>query len=324
MTALVGQFKAHCVEEHTETLAPWDVQLRQVSPGAFEGNKQHASLGDIVVFRDCWSQRGVATGALPADYLVLGAGIKLGNGIDWCGKECDSQTLAMALPGSEHNFSIPAHTPHVVMLLSMRCLHTLLGNGESHGLPAPFHHYQGHPELGKRLVARMSWIIDYCHANPDLIEDPAHQKELEICLIDDLAEMGFGRKNEPDSIHLYAKREILHRALEYAEAVRDKISVPQFAADLEVNQRSLELAFREFLGITPRQYLVYRRLHGVHGQLRQLPPGSHRVTQVAASWGFSEMGRFAGEYKNLFGELPSTTLNRTLTRAPQRLIDLLR
>jgi AraC family ethanolamine operon transcriptional activator len=320
MTAQVGQFKAHCVEEHTETLAPWDVRLRQVSPGAFEGNKQHASLGDIAVFRDCWSQHGVATGALPADYLVLGAGIKLGNGIDWCGTRCDAQMLAMAPPGSEHSFSIPAHTPHVVMLLSMRCLHALLGNSES---LAPFHHYQGHPELGKRLVARISWIIDYCHANPDLIEDPAHQKELEICLIDDLAEMGFGRKNGPSSIHLCAKRAILRRALEYAEALQDKISVPQFAADLKINQRSLELAFREFLGITPRQYLVYRRLHGVHGQLRQLPPGSHGVTQVAARWGFSELGRFAGEYKNLFGELPSATLNRTQTKPQHRLIDLL-
>ena len=35
------------------------------------------------------------------------------------------------------------------------------------------------------------------------------------------------------------------------------------------------------------------------------------ITQIAVSFGFFELGRFATYYRRMFGELPSTTLNGT-------------
>jgi AraC family ethanolamine operon transcriptional activator len=92
--------------------------------------------------------------------------------------------------------------------------------------------------------------------------------------------------------------------------LRASVSVPEFARKTGINQRSLELLFNKTLGITPRQYLYRLRLHHVHRELQLRRPAERCVTEVAASWGFSELGRFAGDYRHLFGELPSATLKK--------------
>jgi AraC-like DNA-binding protein len=210
------------------------------------------------------------------------------------------------------------------MLLPVRYLNTLYGDGNPHGLAGNVYHHACHTGHGKRLIARMNRTIDHCLENPDLLENPAQRNALETCLIDDLAEMSASQENELFRMRLSARRRTLRRALEYGESIQQKISVPQFAADLSVNRRSLELAFRDCLGITPRQYLSIRRLHGVHNELRERSPRSHCITEVANSWGFTELGRFAAEYNNLFGELPKATLNRQKAKAPQQFVDLFR
>ena len=49
-------------------------------------------------------------------------------------------------------------------------------------------------------------------------------------------------------------------------------------------------------------------MNAARRELRDASPGSTTVTRVATRWGFTELGRFAGEYRAMFGELPSETL----------------
>jgi AraC-like DNA-binding protein len=90
-----------------------------------------------------------------------------------------------------------------------------------------------------------------------------------------------------------------------------------------MSQRTLELAFQESLGITPRQYLRWHRMHNVYCELRASDAESATITDMAAHWGFTELGRFAVEYKQLYGESPSTTLGRRSAAPATRLSDAL-
>jgi hypothetical protein len=45
-----------------------------------------------------------------------------------------------------------------------------------------------------------------------------------------------------------------------------------------------------------------RRMHLARRELRDSFPGMRTVTEIAAQYGFWQFGRFAGEYKSLFGK----------------------
>lgn len=76
----------------------------------------------------------------------------------------------------------------------------------------------------------------------------------------------------------------------------------------QISERSLQYGFIEYLGITPIKYLRALRLNKVHYELLTAYDKSLTVSDVALKWGFLELGRFAQEYKQLFGVLPSQTL----------------
>lgn len=103
---------------------------------------------------------------------------------------------------------------------------------------------------------------------------------------------------------------VVRRAQEALRAVANEPpSIPLLCEALGVNERTLFYAFQEYLGMSPKRYLKIHRLTQVRHALLVSGPDAN-VGDVAACFGFFEPGRFAGEYRALFGELPSETLRR--------------
>jgi AraC family transcriptional regulator, ethanolamine operon transcriptional activator len=84
---------------------------------------------------------------------------------------------------------------------------------------------------------------------------------------------------------------------------------------IEVAERSLLRAFHRFFGMGPTQYMKLRRLNRVHCELQAPDCKETTVTGIMTKCGVTELGRFAGEYRALFGESPSETLKRKLSRS---------
>ncbi len=78
-----------------------------------------------------------------------------------------------------------------------------------------------------------------------------------------------------------------------------------------ISERSLQNAFKSLFGFNPNQFIRILKLNLVHHELIQSQPAQTSVSRVAQKWGFTHMGRFANYYSELFGELPSASLQRT-------------
>ena len=112
----------------------------------------------------------------------------------------------------------------------------------------------------------------------------------------------------------YARRrhaEIMVRFEEVlAEHLSGPLQMPELCALVAVSDRTLRSCCTEFLGTSPAEYVLLRRLKEVHRVLRDATPKTENIAEIAHRFGFAEFGRFSETYQATFGEAPSTTLQR--------------
>ncbi len=111
-------------------------------------------------------------------------------------------------------------------------------------------------------------------------------------------------------IRRVASGRALDRAMEYIDAhLNEAISIASLGHQVGATTRSLERIFAREVGVSPQQYVKARRLNAVYRCLRGADKEEGlRVIDVATSFGFAHMGRFAGDYHRYFGEHPRETL----------------
>lgn len=72
--------------------------------------------------------------------------------------------------------------------------------------------------------------------------------------------------------------------------------------------RSLSRAFEKKHGIGPMAFIKQRRLDAAYLDLLGAKPETTSVSQIAFSYGFAHVGKFAMEYGKIFGQSPSVSL----------------
>ncbi|HSA53950.1 MAG TPA: AraC family transcriptional regulator [Yinghuangia sp.] len=87
-------------------------------------------------------------------------------------------------------------------------------------------------------------------------------------------------------------------------------SVADIAAAAHVSKRTLQSYFRLYLGMTPQSHLREVRLRRVHKELVAAAADDRptTVTAIALRHGFHHLGRFAIQYRAVYGRRPSETL----------------
>jgi len=94
-------------------------------------------------------------------------------------------------------------------------------------------------------------------------------------------------------------------------SIHQPFHLDELCRELGMSRRGIELMFRKSLGTTPGRYSQCQRLHGVRRGLIAVDADLSLVKEVAHQWGFFHMGHFGQNYRELFGETPRTTLERS-------------
>ena len=109
------------------------------------------------------------------------------------------------------------------------------------------------------------------------------------------------------SLRSATRKDLLRRITkgkEFIDAHYTKsISVLTVANESNISEYHFYRLFKTFYGISPKQYIVEKRLKYAISKLKK---GNSTVTQIAIESGFSDIHAFSKSFKNHFGVSPST------------------
>jgi AraC family transcriptional regulator, ethanolamine operon transcriptional activator len=311
-----GIIKTSDVEQHREIAKPWDVSFVQLTKGSFQGEMEYARFDEIIVYREHWNQKLHVTGSSPKGFIMLGTTTSENTHVRWCGEDLGSQNYAFSDGVSEVDFVTSLWCQHVVMLVPQYLLAQYIDEESLAYLSVNRHCLQSDPYLNKQFISLLNNAINRYHINRDLSSDQIVSKTIAANLLAMAVKFIVGNrecKADKNSPQHYLN--VTQRAINYVASnnIFSPIKIPDFAKAIGVSQRALEYAFQETLGITPSTFLKNKRMHRLHLELLVAEPSTTTITELALNYGFTEMGRLASEYKQLFGELPSTTFYKTLS-----------
>jgi len=159
----------------------------------------------------------------------------------------------------------------------------------------------------RRLHAQACRLAE---TRPKVLAHPEVARAVEQGLIHALVTCLVGKARDEG----VARRHHANIMVRFEEVLGDhpnrQLHMPELCALIGVTERTLRSCCAEFLGISPTRYVLLHRLKQVRIALRDADPVRSNVADIARGHGFTELGRFAGAYRNAFGEAPSTTLRR--------------
>lgn len=105
---------------------------------------------------------------------------------------------------------------------------------------------------------------------------------------------------------------VLSRATQFiASNASASISVSDIYQFSNCNERMLQRVFRDYLGLSPVEYIRTIRLSWARQKLN-IFGNELSITDIAHGCGFSHLGRFSDYYRQIYGESPSETRRRHL------------
>ena len=292
-----------------------DMDITQLDAGAFDGELAQLKVRNVLASLTTSNRRLRLQGNV--HFLTLSFAIQASGSAKWCGISVGPSDVLAVNPDETFDVIIPPGA-------SAYCI-SLVGNAE-----VTLRNLGG-PALARKLS----------NTTHPIACDPDAVREMENWLVERFA--GFGGDSDIENgLALDLEHEFLRRLAACMRAGRtssnnenstssgridvvrqveqhilDDLAIPQSVDDLcrvaGTSRRTLEYAFNESFGTSPRRFTKALRLNAARNDLLRSDSNSAQVVEIASGWGFTHMGQFSTDYRQMFGEKPSETLRRSST-----------
>lgn len=312
---------ANDADEFCEAMRDWDIDLKQLQPGAFEAAITVMPLGPALICtgrlngpllqlvgppRGCISINRPGRGSAPL--WTQGHEMQAGDVVVSCsGAEAESLQRGVLFP--------TALSVKVDFLQAQThwLSDALLPAGNTARRRSPGATWTS------SFLDSMEWIVAAVAEYPDIMS----REDVRGSVLDTLLARvnTLGAPDAPLSTTRTtraARRQAVERAREYIGVnLTEPIRLSDLCKHAHAQARSLEYGFREMVGVSPIAYIRATRLHRARRLLRSTAVRTRSISEIALDCGFWHLSQFAVDYKLFFAESPSVTFRRTQSQLPR-------
>jgi AraC-like DNA-binding protein len=282
----------------------------QLGKGDFEGSLLRAKSSDKTFDSGIYSQSILGRTSMPADRVFVGMALPAQTGGLLEGHKLDHPTPYIYTECAELGCRLEPGTRWFGFQVGRKEI-------EAYGLHLPDNHsgmIECTPGSRRRLMNEFSTILQEFTRTAAVNLNPVNSSRLADDRFDRLL-AAISYTLSPDSQQLgklSSSRHIrlvrLSQEFMYAH-MHESLLIRDHCKMFGVTYKTLERAFVQSVGVTPRQYLSIIRLSRARRLLLMERKGSTRIADVAMACGFDHLGRFSVNYRQWFGESPSQTLS---------------
>ncbi|QHE84625.1 helix-turn-helix domain-containing protein [Hydrogenophaga sp. BPS33] len=305
------------VSQQSVAVEGWPLQYVQMSSGRFSGSSKEVRFGGLQLFRETSNATVNQFGASRGNCVVFGYALRVAGPIVVNGTAILPSHIGVLRGDRELDAMQP---PMDLMVLAVDS--ALLEDHFFATACIDLDKWARHGVLSVEARGRAA------HFGAELLEvlevlsgerdgwDAAALEGAREDLLALLVPIVLAQQNETrPTLSVFGRAQIVRRAREF---VLDRISEPLRVSDicrhLRVSPRALQYSFQDTLGTNPVSYLKLLRLNGARRDLIAAGNSALQVKDVVARWGVWHLSRFSAEYRHLFGELPSATLQAARSR----------
>lgn len=302
----------HDAHEQAQAQAGWSLEYDQISCGKFSGQVHLMQLPGVSLVHEGANQAIRQRGDLGDDSYLFALPASTGTTPALFSGASVGQHDVMVGPSDGLDLCSPANFNLIGIVVDAELLESLWTRTHHSSMAAWVSQQRVvsiGPDRAERLLTLHRQIFD-CSQNG--LPLAANTQALETLRDDVILEWVDALPTSCDASDLRARtmrKAVVDRACEWMLQTSgdEAFSMLEICKQVGVSQRKLNYCFKEILGISPMKYQRIMRLNRTQQALKQAQVGEN-VFDIASRWGFWHMGQFSQDYKQLFGELPSTTL----------------
>jgi AraC family transcriptional regulator, ethanolamine operon transcriptional activator len=299
----------HDFESFAASLRNVDLRMMLTYDRGQRWQTQQAKLNRLAIQYGLEGGGIICEGSTEMSYVGFFVPMKNPEAVACNGTVCNDHCWMLQVPGREFHFNVTGPNEWATVFIPLDVWEVM--SADLHHLPGN-HMIQSSPSLvaSYRDLIRRYLSIDHSHSR--FLEIPSIQQAMEeeiLALIAAMLKLEQGRSTVRSGRPTISRDQVMHRAMSWLEDHPNfRVSTSALAAVTGVSERTLRSIFREFYGVGPLRYLKLRQLHSMRRTLKRVDPEKTSLSDVATEFGIWELGRFARDYRTLFGESPTDTL----------------